>query len=92
MSGFHGKGGDADCDVFGSFCFGSAVLDPLAGMSDHRLACVNIKRAIAMSDTYRPLQNQSVFLERWCLARFDPTGCSLGSHKEENQKILRARS
>lgn len=77
MSFFHRKRGKADRDVFGSFVFRCAVLDPFAGMGDDGLASVDIDHSVAMRDPDCPLDDKSEFFERRSLARFNPTSRAL---------------
>ena len=73
----HGKGRNADGDIFRSFIFGSAVLNPFAWMSNDGLARVDIDDSITMSDSDGSFQNEREFFEGGCLTRLNPTSRAL---------------
>jgi hypothetical protein len=72
MSCFHGKGREADRDVFSSFGFWSAVLHPFAWMRDYSLARMHIDDSITMRDSNGSFQDESELFERGRLAGLNP--------------------
>src|SRR5205807_2677158 len=62
----------ANSDVLGSFGFRGAVLDPLAGMSDHGLTGSHFQHAASMADPQRAVEHQGNLLKLGSLAGLDP--------------------
>ncbi len=73
MDGVHGKGGEADCYVFGAAFVGSGVADPLAGMGNDGLSRRDVKRSILMLDAERPFEDDGELVEAGSLAGLKPT-------------------
>jgi hypothetical protein len=64
----------ADGNVFGAALFGTAVLNPLAGVRNDCLTAANVYRAGFRRHAERPMQNHCVFVELRSLAGLDPSG------------------
>src|SRR5438552_1607544 len=68
------EGGETNGDIFCALGCRRAVLDPLAGMRDDRLAGANIQNAASVRDPQEPFQDDGELLEFRSLAWLGPTG------------------
>ncbi len=74
MHGVHGKGGEADGDIFSATFVRRGVADPFAGVGDHSLSGSNIERTRFMFDAQRPFQDDGKFVKGGSLAGLQPPG------------------
>ena len=74
MDRIHGKGGEADRDVFGAAFMRRRVADPFPSVGDDGLSGGHLKRTIFMLDAEGAFQHDGELVEGGSLARLEPSG------------------